>query len=569
MTLLTFFIFANLALLIPAYSYINILFPLFKKKELILPLAYAVNIAFYALLSLIFYTLQAPSIVIQFLFWTYFFIGTCFFVVNKYYKNLKDDRFVLASILLMVLLSLSFIGLSFTGEKKFIPDPEPLPARNYDAYNVKVLNVSQTWANDNSIPYRQAQFIVNRSDPAKDSFIEEWGVHFFQRTPLMGSVSGAMFIALDDKLPINYIWSSYSSDSYKTYEKFQILAHILNSIVLIPAFLLIKKFFDRKTAKVTTLFIVTSQFFLYNSFFTWPKTFVAFFIILSYLFVAENKHSYTVIAGIVGGFAYLTHDLAVLYIGTILLLLLFAKRYKDIFIYGFLWLVFALPWLLVSGLKYKKPSTFPLYPLSINGIPQISERKQIIDEFLNTPIWTLVKIRLESLYYLLTPYQLIYSEGAQEASRRAWALGLFSIPGSLGFGLIIPTILGFFTKSRKLDFYLLIFVPIILSAILIGWPRGLGSFHFAQTSVILLMALGSAWLLKVGSRLIAFGAILINLAQLVFFMTYSFDTSYKNWINVPDICAIVVISTIFIGTSSYILSLCKSKTISPARRRHS
>ncbi len=552
MTLLVFFVFANFALLIPAFAFISS--TKYRSISLILPLSYAANIAFYALIAVIFYTSKISITVIQLIFWLYFIAGLTLFLKNRYYKALLNNKFVLFCLLAMTIMSLSFISLSFNSSRKFIPDPQPISNRNYDVFSVKVLNLSQTPANDNSVPYRQAQFFTNRSDPGKDSFIEEWGVHFFQRTPLMGAVSSTIFIALNEKLPIDYIWSNTSSDPHKTYEQFQIISHILNSIIIIPAFFLIIKLFDRKTAKLTLLFVISSQFFIYNSVFSWPKTFVGFFILLSLLLLYEKKTYYTALAGVSAGLAYLSHDLAVLYLGAIFLILLFKRRYRDIFIYGLFWIVFVVPWALLSALKYDKPSSFPLYPISVDGIPQPALRDEIINKFFSTSIWRLIQIRLESLYYLLSPYQLIYSEGGQDAGRRAWALGLFSVPGAIGFGTVSPAVAGIFKNLRKWDVLIMIFVPIVLSTIVIGWPKGLGALHFAQASVILLIAIASSWLLTIRKKWLFILVMALNLLQLIFFTIYSYGDSYKKWLNIQDVISILIMSAIFVVT---LLIACK------------
>lgn len=542
---LLFFLFVHVSLLIPGYVLISNLRPFLRHSGITLSFSYLLSIAFFALLATAGYTLKVPEILLQTISWLVLIGATVVFFYQRLYQQLKEYWLPLTALLLMTLFSVVFIGLSFGGNYKFIPDPEYRSDRDYGSFNVKVLNVSQTNANDNYIPYRQAQFFVNRSDPAKDSFIEEWGVHFFQRTPLMGAVSAQYFIALNDSLPIGYTWSNDSSDPDHTYIKFQIIAHILNALFILPAFYIIRRFFDKRSAVMALCFIIPSQYFLYNAFFSWPKSLVAFFILLSWLLILERRFMYLVLAGVASGLAYLTHDLAVLYIGASIFMLLYQKRFRDTVVFGAVSALFALPWLLISAVLYKKPSSFILYPLSIHNIPQPEQRHLIIEEFLNTSPIRLLLIRLESLYYLLSPYQLIYSEGSQTVMRRLWAAGIFSIPGSIGLGLIVPTILGAVSKIKDVGYWLLALVPIILSVLVIGWPKGLGSVHFAQASVVLLTGLACYWLANTGRSAWSYIAYLLSTAQLIFFIAYSYPNNISIWAqNSGDILRLGVMAVI-------------------------
>jgi len=216
---------------------------------------------------------------------------------------IANYRFIISCLMAASIFSLLFISLPFNAAKTVVPDPQPMAGRNYSSFNVKVLNVAHTQANDNYVPYRQAQFFINRSDPAKDSFIGEWGVTFFERTPLMGAVTANYFNLLGDRPPIDYTWSAKSSDPDHTYKKFQILAQILNSLLLIPGFFLLNRLFNRKTAYISVLFLIPSAYFLYNSFFTWPKSLVSFFVLTSWLLLLEKRPRLTILAGMVSGIA--------------------------------------------------------------------------------------------------------------------------------------------------------------------------------------------------------------------------------------------------------------------------
>lgn len=555
--LLLYFLFVHVSLLIPGYVIVSNT-RLFKKQSgLGLCFSYLVSLFLLALLATASYVLKLNPLISQLAFWVTIFGSLAVFMYQKLYYHLLKELFPLACLLAMTVFSLAFISLSFNAPHTIIPDPEPRADRNYNAFNVKVLNVTQTNANDNYIPYRQAQFFVNRSDPSKDSFIDEWGVHFFQRTPLMGAVTAEYLNALNDPVPVDYLWSGTSLDPAHTYQKFQIIAHVLNAILILPGFYLIWYFFDRKSAKLALLFIVPSHFFVYNAVFSWPKSLVAFFILLSWLLIIQKRFRYLVLAGMASGMAYLTHDLAVLYIAASVLLLLYQKRFRDTLAFTVISAAFAIPWLLTSILYYKKPSSFILYPLSIHNIPQPDHKQEIIREFFHTSPLRLIAIRLDSLFYLLSPYQLIYREGAQTLAQRFWAFSIHSLPGSLGLGLLIPAIFGALKKLRDVPFWILTLVPLIMSVVVIGWPKGLGSLHFAEAIIVLLTGLG-CWILSKLNPLWAVIAFMLSVLQLTLFTLHSYPSGAAGiWLHQPADLAML-------GSMAAIVLLCAVGTYKTA-----
>ncbi len=525
--LVIYFLFVQFSLLVPGYVITNNLEYIRKKPGLRLGLSYSITIALYAVLATLNYLIGIDESFSRIIFWLVLSLSTIIFLKNHLYKDLIKLRTPILSMLLLSITACLFISFQNFNSNNYIPDPEYRNDRNYSAFNVKVINISQTNANDNYIPYRQAQFFVNRSDPATDSFIDEWGVHFFQRTPLMGAVSANYFNAFNDDLPIDYLWSSNSADTDNTYYKFQVIATILNSLFIIPAFFLLSKLFNEKVAAVSGAFFAVNSFFIYNSFYTWPKSFVIFFVLLMWLLLYEKQLRFTVMAGIAAGLAYLAHDLAVLYIGASFIMLLLNKRFRDGLILGGISLLFALPWTLLAAIGYKRTSSFILYPLSTEGIPQPAQRSEIVRTFSNTPIIKLISIRLGNLWYLLSPYQLIYSENGQEITRRLWAYTLFSIPGSLSLGLLVPTAVNVIRKKMHLDFWVLTLTPILLSTVIIGWPKGLGASHFAQASTVLLTGLGVSFLISLKNKTWTYIAFLLSTLQLGYILIYSYNFEFE------------------------------------------
>lgn len=538
-----FLAFIHVTLLVPGYVIIKKTRLLASKPGIELVFGYLVTILLFGALAVFGYALGFSLTLSRIVCWLIILWSFGLLIYKRYYIALWEFRFPLICLVAMSLLSTAFVGLTFGGKYTILPDPMAEQGRNYHVLNVKILNIAQTQANDNYIPYRQAQFMINRSDPGKDSFIGEWGVTFFQRTPLMGAVTASYFNLLNEKPPIAYTWSRDGLDPHHTYLQFQLIAHVLNALFIVPAFFLLKKLFNKKTALLACLFLVPSQFFLYNAVFSWPKSLVAFFVLVTWLLLLENKLRYTVLAGTASGVAYLTHDLAVLYLGTSVLLLLWHRRIKDTAIFLGLSAVFAIPWLLASTIFYHKASSFILYPISTVGIPQPEQKQQLIHQFFQTSPLRLIFIRIENFVYLFTPYQLFTSEGGQDASRRIWALGLFSIPGSIGFGLLIPVFIATVKRLRGVAFWILVVGPVVFSTIVIGWPKGLGSLHFAEAVVVLLTGLSVYYLSKQKKVIWLLLAYAANSVQLLFFVTYSYGFHVSSWLDLKDI----ILSAILLG----------------------
>jgi len=534
--LIVYFLFVHLVLLIPGYVIVRSTKLLAGKQELELCLAYVTSITLLAAGATVGYLLEVDWVIIKYLAWVGIALSAVIFIRSRYYRNLLAFGLPIACAVALSLLSTLLLSLTFSANQIFIPDPEAQPERNYNVLNVKVLNVTHTNANDNYVPYRQAQFFINRSDPAKDSFIDEWGVHFFQRTPLMGAVTASYFNLLGDRPPVDYLWSIHAKDPGNTYAKFQIIAHVLNSILVIPGYFLLRRLFNRKVATVSCLFIVISPFFIYNSIFSWPKSLVAFLVITFWLFLMERGLKFIVLAGAIAGIAYLAHDLAVLYIGAGLVFLLIRRRFRDSVVFGGISALFSIPWLITSALIFKKPSTFALYPFSTEGLPQPDQGREVLSKFLQTSPLDIVSIRIDTLFYLLSPYDMIYSTGGQPIDRRLWATGIFSIPGSVGAGLFIPALAGVIQQFRKFRYWSLIVIPILLAVIIIGWrfPRSLGSLHFAQPLIVVLVGFAIAWLMELKrKKLWIAAAYLISVSQLIFFLLFSYEYKFNGWLTDP------------------------------------
>ena len=156
-----YFIFVHLSLLIPGYVLIKNTRLLTKKPALELCTAYLLSIVFFGAIATIGYVLAVSLVVLQVVIWIVLIASLLVFVQQQLFKDLVQFAFPLVAFVLMSALSVAFVSLSFSANYTYIPDPEARADRDYMVFNVKVLNVAHTNANDNYVPYRQAQFFVN------------------------------------------------------------------------------------------------------------------------------------------------------------------------------------------------------------------------------------------------------------------------------------------------------------------------------------------------------------------------------------------------------------------------
>lgn len=413
-------------------------------------------------------------------------------------KNIKIDREIIRLLAIygaFFVITTTYVAMPLIRSGKYIPDPEYVNGSNYSVLNVKVLNLARTAANDNFVPYRQAQFFSNRISIQENPYLQpEWGVNFFFRTPLMGLVTSYHYSLTNTKPPYNYPWRELAFDTSRSYLKFQLLAQLLNGLLVLPGYLLLRKLFNKRVAFISAALFALNAFFISNSFFTWPKSFVAFFV-LAAVYIVLNYRNY-LFAGIIIGFAYLAHDLAALYAAGLFFMALTEERYRLKHLVELVvpLLLFVLPWYYVSRIVYKQTSLFIYYPISIKGMPQRTDG--LLKEFLQTSPWEILRIKLQSLAFLVTPYQLIFERG--KLFDLFWGVSVFTVPGAMGIALAPFALLKIIEKWRKAwrTIMAIVVIPILVAVLMIGWPKGLGAMHFAEASVLLLVGFGVAMLVS-------------------------------------------------------------------------
>lgn len=420
---------------------------------------------------------------------------------------------------LFVLSSIVFVNIPISSTNNmYVPDPERDSRGDYRRLNVTVMNLAKTSANDHLIPFRQAQALLNQTDFRKEPLlIKEWGVSFFMRTPLTGFVSAYYLDILSPYVSNLYPWRDSAKTVDYNYQIFQILNQTLNALLLLASYLFAKKFFSDRVALASITIMALNGYFLLNTFYTWPKSFVAFFIIISYyLLLSRRDHLYV---GLFMGMAYLVHDLTLFYLPGIILILMHQERKNWRAYVRFIvpFLFFLLPWQLLAK-NFGQQSLFLYYPFAINGIP--FDSRTVITNFFSTPVSKILLAKFESLVFLVTPYQVIFETGS--IWERVASSTIFNIFGATGLGLAPLALWRMWQERRKYWAIIagLVIIPILMAIFMIGWPRGMNATHFAEAVVAILTMFGASKMfsLKPLWRVVFAGVIFIQYLSFLWYL---------------------------------------------------
>jgi hypothetical protein len=114
----------------------------------------------------------------------------------------------------------------------------------------------------------------------------------------------------------------------------QIISVIVNSVFILPAYLIAKRVFGDNIAKVSAAFMIITPFLVQQAIYTWPKNMAMYFtlLIIYFLFFRGNSGNNELNYGFAGFFAalgFLTHNYIVFYIFTALIAFVYVKKLYD------------------------------------------------------------------------------------------------------------------------------------------------------------------------------------------------------------------------------------------------
>jgi len=290
----------------------------------------------------------------------------------------------------------------------------------------------------------------------------------------------------------------------------QIISVVASNIFIIPAFLIAKKAFNERIAKLSVAFMIIALYTIYGTMTTGVRPMATYFILLMiyFLFFGDNNRNH-LLAGIFGGLSYLTHNSYLMYIMIAIFIISYNKLFKKegsfqsfaYFIIPFSLVI--LPSLLWTYSFYGTPFTsrFVYYPFAVKGYEALLSEgvEKTFEAFSSTHLSQIIWIRVINTAVSLTPITipinpLPYSYHSYDPV----FYFLFSYPGTLSlimYALIFIWFLKYVTKKTETDTVLVLFV--ILSFILIILIYGWVFWGFVEFPVYILIMFGISELCRI------------------------------------------------------------------------
>lgn len=291
-----------------------------------------------------------------------------------------------------------------------------------------------------------------------------------------------------------YSYHNLLGTSLYQYWVSQIISVVINSVFILPAYLIAKKAYGDWVAKVSALFMLVTPFLIFNTLYTWPKNAAMYGVLMMIYFLFFCEHDVKLrypLAGFFAGLGFWFHNYAVFYIGIAVLLLIYKeKMYKGllskncfdnlkILSYFLIALLLVLaPYFAWTQTYYGTVSTskFVYYPfaatyaLAVEGTPS-----EILKAFHETPIKELLANRIINAVVTLTPAALPVNPIARSFhTYNPIFYYSHDYPGALSL-LMYLAVLTWFLKyvsgKRKTDIVLVSFllIPLFINLILWGW----------------------------------------------------------------------------------------------------
>jgi hypothetical protein len=286
----------------------------------------------------------------------------------------------------------------------------------------------------------------------------------------------------------------------------QIIITIANSVFLMPAFLIARKFFRNKVAIASVIFMSVNTFLFYQSIYPWPKNLSAYFCLMMIYFLLINERNLTFFWALAGFFAalgYLAHPMALFYIVPCIIVLAFQRGLfkPDLYVYVICLVVFVLPyffWMYVHhGIITSFESYYPfVVEYDYKELYQMTHN-EIMKRFWEAPLWKIIYIRI---------YNFVSTITELFAKHPVWYF-MDNLPSVLTFPVFILSFIGVTMNYRKKASGVILLNIISLSFIFIvlffGWRLpgiiGTGGQH---PSVMILIIIAFYALFEIKDSLI-------------------------------------------------------------------
>jgi hypothetical protein len=182
-----------------------------------------------------------------------------------------------------------------------------------------------------------------------------------------------------------YAYHGYFNVSLYQYWFSQIFSVVVNSIYIVPAYLIAKKVFNSYVAKISALFMLVTPFLVFQTLYTWPKNAAMYGILMMIYFLFFSDQHIKIrylLAGFFAGLGFWFHNYALIYISIAVLLLIVMEKWHKNFSFSniirnikkisyFLAPLFIvlLPFFIWTYAYYGtiSSSKFFYYPIAVNG----------------------------------------------------------------------------------------------------------------------------------------------------------------------------------------------------------
>ena len=148
--------------------------------------------------------------------------------------------------------------------------------------------------------------------------------NFSSRGPLPGLGSAPLVFLAGGKPPIqlpeNYLWQPFDQQGFMAY---RIAMMTMASTAFLALWDLVRRLGGWRAARFAVLLAVTTPFLVHEVWFTWPKLFAAYFVVLAGICIVERR---ALRSGLLVGLAYLVHPGALLSLAAVGLLALWPLK---------------------------------------------------------------------------------------------------------------------------------------------------------------------------------------------------------------------------------------------------
>lgn len=302
-----------------------------------------------------------------------------------------------------------------------------------------------------------------------------------------------------DKTPLfNLLIYSYHrllGTSLYQYWVSQIISVVINSVYIFPAYLIARRAFGDRVAKISALFMLVTPFLIFNTIYTWPKNAAMYGILMMIYFLFFSEHDIKLrypLAGFFAGLGFLFHNYALFYIGIAVILLVYKEKMyeallsKDIIsnlkklsYFSLVLLIFLAPYFVwvYSDHETVSNSRTIYYPIAVKGYESAFNQtpEELWETFKATPLKEIIMVRISNAIVTFTPATLPINPYA--TNFRTYNPIFYynqDYPGALStllYLLVVIWFIRYMLGKTNTDPVLVgfLFLPWIISLVFYGW----------------------------------------------------------------------------------------------------